>query len=101
EALLRVVRSLPTRRSSDLVEVIVYPEDFEMCEASLAAAEDSNQVKTNVKILQNWAIREPRGEERRLHLHFLHRPVEVLGTDRVRSEEHTSELQSREKLVCR
>ncbi|MFW5419028.1 FAD-dependent oxidoreductase [Nocardiopsis sp. CNT-189] len=65
------------------VEVIVYPEDFEMCEASLAAAEESNQVKTNVKVLQNWAIRDPRGAERRLHLHFLHRPVEVLGTDRV------------------
>ncbi|WP_017537284.1 MULTISPECIES: FAD-dependent oxidoreductase [Nocardiopsis] len=65
------------------VEVIVYPEDFEMCEASVAAAEESNQVKTNVKVLQNWAIRDPRGEPRRLHLHFLHRPAEVLGEDRV------------------
>src|SRR5690606_518874 len=65
------------------VEVIVCPEDVEMCEASVDAAEESNQVKTNVKILQNWAIREPRGEERRLHLHFLDRLVEVLGTDRV------------------
>lgn len=65
------------------VEVIVYPEDFEMCDASVAAAEESNQVKTNVKVLQNWAIRDPRGEPRRLHLHFLHRPAEVLGEDRV------------------
>ncbi|WP_285757825.1 FAD-dependent oxidoreductase [Nocardiopsis ansamitocini] len=65
------------------VEVIVYPEEFDLDEASLAAIEDSNQIKTNVKVLQNWAIRDPRGAERRLHLHFLHRPVEVLGTERV------------------
>ena len=65
------------------VEVIVDPEDFDMCAASVAAAEESNQVKTNVKILQNWAIRDPRGEPRRLHLHFLHRPAEILGEDRV------------------
>ncbi|MGI5122566.1 FAD-dependent oxidoreductase [Marinactinospora thermotolerans] len=65
------------------VEVIVYPEDFELDEGSLAAIEESNQIKTNVKVLQNWAIRDPKGEPRRLHLHFLHRPVEVLGSDRV------------------
>ncbi|MDE3724971.1 FAD-dependent oxidoreductase [Nocardiopsis sp. N85] len=65
------------------VEVIVYPEDFEMDEGSLQACEDSNQVKTNVKVLQNWAIRDPRGDDVRLHLHFLHAPVEVLGEDRV------------------
>lgn len=65
------------------VEVVVYPEDFDMDEASVQAAENSNQVKTNVKILQNWALRDPRGEARRLHLHFLHRPVEITGTDRV------------------
>ncbi|ASU83776.1 pyridine nucleotide-disulfide oxidoreductase [Nocardiopsis gilva YIM 90087] len=65
------------------VEVIVYPEDFDLDDASLATLEESNQVKTNVKVLQNWAIRDPRGEEKRLHLHFLHRPVEVLGEERV------------------
>ncbi|MUL43368.1 pyridine nucleotide-disulfide oxidoreductase [Streptomonospora sp. PA3] len=65
------------------VEVLVDPEDFDLCAASMAAIEESNQVKTNVKILQNWAIRDPRGEPRRLHLHFLHRPAAVLGEDRV------------------
>ncbi|GAA1438213.1 FAD-dependent oxidoreductase [Nocardiopsis tropica] len=65
------------------VEVIVYPEDFDMDEGSLRSCEESNQVKTNVKVLQNWAIRDPRGAERRLHLHFLHSPVEILGEDRV------------------
>ncbi|WP_436892167.1 FAD-dependent oxidoreductase [Nocardiopsis dassonvillei] len=65
------------------VEVVVYPEDFEMDEGSLQACEDSNQIKTNVKVLQNWALRDPRGEAVRLHLHFLHSPVAVLGEDRV------------------
>ncbi|OLT29616.1 pyridine nucleotide-disulfide oxidoreductase [Nocardiopsis sp. CNR-923] len=65
------------------VEVIVYAEDFDMDEGSLQACEESNQVRTNVKVLQNWAIRDPKGSERRLHLHFLHRPVEILGEDRV------------------
>ncbi|MFW6641266.1 FAD-dependent oxidoreductase [Nocardiopsis algeriensis] len=65
------------------VEVVVYPEDFDMDEGSLQACEESNQVKTNVKILQNWAIRDPRGDDIRLHLHFLHSPVAVLGEDRV------------------
>ncbi|MFB9803025.1 FAD-dependent oxidoreductase [Streptomonospora salina] len=65
------------------VEVVVDPEDFDLCAASMSAIEESNQVKTNVKILQNWAIRDPRGEPRRLHLHFLHRPAEVVGEDRV------------------
>ncbi|WP_017613436.1 FAD-dependent oxidoreductase [Nocardiopsis salina] len=65
------------------VEVVVYPEDFDMDEGSLKACEESNQVKTNVKILQNWAIRDERGDAKRLHLHFLHNPVEVLGEDRV------------------
>jgi ferredoxin--NADP+ reductase len=54
-----------------------------MDEGSLRSCEESNQVKTNVKVLQNWAIRDPRGAERRLHLHFLHSPVEILGEDRV------------------
>lgn len=65
------------------VEVIVYPEDFDLDEGSLQACEASNQVKTNVKVLQDWAIRDERGDSKRLHLHFLHSPVEILGQDRV------------------
>src|SRR3712207_8577603 len=34
-------------------------------------------------------------------LHRWHRPLETQHTDRPRSEEHTSELQSRQYLVCR
>ncbi|WP_075743624.1 MULTISPECIES: FAD-dependent oxidoreductase [Actinoalloteichus] len=65
------------------VEVIVYPEDIEFDEGSMAAIRESNQVKTIVKVLQDWAMREPGSRPRRLHLHFLHRPVEVTGTTEV------------------
>ncbi|MEB3367651.1 FAD-dependent oxidoreductase [Saccharopolyspora mangrovi] len=68
----------------DEVEIIVHPEGFEMDEASEKEAQSNNQVKTIVKTLQDWALRDPKNNtERRLHLHFLRAPVEVVGTDRV------------------
>src|SRR5690606_41712252 len=85
---LRVPRSFPTRRSSDLVEVeIEVGADL----ATVAAVRDGGDLPDPVA---------PEGGA----------PDEVLlvrgrGTGRVgcrvRSEEHTSELQSRENLVCR
>jgi len=66
------------------VDVVVYPEDFEFDEGSMAAVHSSNQTKQVVKTLTDWTLRE--GEPtatRRIHLHFLHRPVAVLGDERV------------------
>ncbi|SFE07280.1 ferredoxin--NADP+ reductase [Actinopolyspora alba] len=66
------------------MELIVHPEGFELDEASEEAIRTNNQVKSVVKTLQDWALRDPKGNtRRRLHFHFLRRPVEVLGTDRV------------------
>ncbi len=67
------------------VDVIVYPEDFEFDEGSMAAIHSSNQTKQVVGTLTDWTLKEPEelSASRRIHLHFLHRPVEVLGTDRV------------------
>ncbi|GAA3982577.1 FAD-dependent oxidoreductase [Thermobifida alba] len=65
------------------VEVVVDPEECELDAAGIAAVNGSNQIRTNVRILQDWAVRDPRGEPRRVHLHFLQRPVAVLGADRV------------------
>ncbi|GAA2826715.1 FAD-dependent oxidoreductase [Crossiella cryophila] len=64
---------------SPSVEVIVHPEDIEFDQGSMAAIEKSNQVRQVVKTLQDWAIRDPGTRPRRLHLHFLHRPVAILG----------------------
>jgi ferredoxin--NADP+ reductase len=65
------------------VDVIVHPEGIEFDEASLAAIRTRRSLKMCVDILQNWAARDPRGRTRRLHLHFLQAPVQILGTDRV------------------
>ncbi|MDT7675271.1 MAG: ferredoxin/flavodoxin---NADP+ reductase [Pseudonocardiales bacterium] len=63
------------------VEIVVAPEDVEFDEASLAELRRSKQTQMVVKTLQGWALRDRRDEPRRLHLHFLRRPVEVLGAD--------------------
>ena len=64
------------------VDVIVHPEDFEFDEGSMAAIQGSNQTKQVVKTLTDWTLKEGDGTaSRRLHLHFLHAPKEVLGAD--------------------
>lgn len=65
------------------VDVVVYPEDFEFDEGSVAAINSSNQTKQVVKTLTDWTLKEPEDQtaSRRIHLHFLHQPVEVLGED--------------------
>lgn len=65
------------------VDVIVYPEDFEFDEGSMAAIHSSNQTKQVVKTLTDWTLKDPEENtaSRRIHLHFLHKPVEVLGED--------------------
>ena len=65
------------------VDVIVYPEDFDFDEGSMAAIHSSNQTKQVVKTLTDWTLKEPEENtaSRRIHLHFLHKPVEILGED--------------------
>ncbi|MPY78978.1 MAG: pyridine nucleotide-disulfide oxidoreductase [Actinophytocola sp.] len=61
------------------VEVIVYPEDIEFDEGSIAEMRAHKQIDMVVKTLQEWAIRDDGDRPKRLHLHFFHSPVEVLG----------------------
>jgi len=63
------------------VDVIVYPEDFDFDEGSMAAIHSSNQTKQVVKTLTDWTLKEPAQmtAPRRIHLHFLQRPAQVLG----------------------
>jgi len=51
--------------------------------ASQAAIADDKAVGRNVKVIEEWAARSEDGRDRRIHLHFRCRPVEILGTDRV------------------
>jgi len=65
------------------VDVIVYDEDFEFDEGSEEALESSNQTRQVVKTLTDWTLRSPAGHPRRVHLHFLHSPVEIVGNGKV------------------
>jgi len=66
------------------VDIVLYPEDFEFDDASDEAIRTNNQIKTMVNTLGNWLVEEHAEAEqpssRRLHLHFLHSPVEIFGT---------------------
>ncbi|TDE88024.1 pyridine nucleotide-disulfide oxidoreductase [Occultella glacieicola] len=65
------------------VDIVVYPEDFDFDDGSEEAIRSSNQTKQVVKTLTDWTLRDPAEltASRRIHLHFLHRPAEILGTD--------------------
>lgn len=67
------------------VDIVLYDDDFDFDEASDAAVKSNNQVKIMVNTLTNWLAEEhdPNrvAASRRLHLHFLHTPVEITGTD--------------------
>ncbi|MEV4686567.1 FAD-dependent oxidoreductase [Microbacterium sp. LWH3-1.2] len=62
------------------VDIVVSDEDFAYLEGFTPA---NNQLKVMLRILESWRTREPSGASRRLHLHFYHSPVEVLGDGRV------------------
>jgi ferredoxin--NADP+ reductase len=64
------------------VDIVLYPEDFDFDAASDEMIKSNNQVKTMVNTLTNWLVEEQdTGASRRLHLHFLHNPVQILGED--------------------
>ncbi|MDN6177225.1 MAG: FAD-dependent oxidoreductase [Micrococcaceae bacterium] len=74
------------------VDIVLYPEDFEFDDASDEAIKTNNQAKTMVNTLTNWLVEQEDREEaedagtrtpasRRLHLHFLHAPVEITGSN--------------------
>jgi ferredoxin--NADP+ reductase len=63
------------------VDAVVYEEDFQYDEGSQAAIDGNNQTRVMVATLEGLRGRELTGAPRRLHLHFLSSPVEVLGAD--------------------
>lgn len=62
------------------VDIVVYDEDFADADPAGAA---NNQLKVMLRVLHSWRDRPATGASRRLHLHFSHAPVEVLGDERV------------------
>jgi ferredoxin--NADP+ reductase len=66
------------------VDVIVDPAALELDPASAAqAAVGDKTMQRNLEILRGYAERPLTGAPKRVHLHFLVSPVEILGSDRV------------------
>ncbi len=63
------------------VQAKVNPEDFQFDEGSQTAIESNNQIRVMVKTLQDLKDNPQPPQERRLHLHFFHSPLEVVGED--------------------
>lgn len=64
-------------------DVLVDPGELELDAASHERLEKEAVPRRNLKVLQDWAERQPAGRRRRVHVRFLLRPVQVLGDDRV------------------
>ena len=65
-------------------DVIVDPADLAFDAASDEVIRTDKAVARNVEVIKEWATRVPAGRSRRVHVHFLARPVELRGDDRVR-----------------
>lgn len=67
------------------VDLVVYEEDFVGVNGGDWFDEDAegvtNQQKVMARVLNSWRERELTGASRRLHLHFWHNPVEILGAN--------------------
>src|SRR5690606_39336453 len=92
--------SFPTRRASDLgvtVQVLLAPQEHAQPDQH-ADAGGAEAVLPAIGLAEETA--HQRGEQcAEVDTGIEQREARV--TTRIRSEEHTSELQSREKLVCR
>jgi ferredoxin--NADP+ reductase len=64
-------------------DVIVDPADLELDEGGRQIAESQPVPKRNLDTFREWSQRSPEGRRRRIHIHFLLKPVEVVGEDRV------------------
>lgn len=64
-------------------EIVLDPADLAVDEASAALIASDRAVARNMAVMEEWATREPAGTSRRVHLHFLARPVAIEGDGRV------------------
>ena len=66
---------------SPTIEVVVNAEDIDYDEASAQNRRDSKIVDQVCSILEQYAIRDPKGAPHKLVIHFFESPVEILGED--------------------
>ena len=66
---------------SPTIEVIVNPEDIIYDDASEQARRSSKTQDLVCNVLEQYAIRDPKGAPHKLYIHFFESPVEILGED--------------------
>lgn len=66
-------------------DVVVAPEDAELDAASAESLVTNKVAGRNVDVIRGWSTRQPQGRRRRIHLHFLTRPVSINGSDGITS----------------
>lgn len=64
-------------------DVVVHADELEVDAASEEAMAARRPTRTMVELFRTWAGWTPTGAPRRIHFRFLHRPVEIVGPDRV------------------
>jgi ferredoxin--NADP+ reductase len=64
-------------------DVIVDPKDLELDPASATAVSKNRALARNIDVLRSWSQRPPGKKNRRIHLHFFLRPVELAGQGHV------------------
>ncbi len=77
--------AVEVRELGELVnaDVVIDSSDLQLDPDSAAVAEASTSASHNLRLLEDFASRDPGGRPRRIHLHFWTSPVALLGTDRV------------------
>src|SRR5690606_41644755 len=97
----RNLTSFPTRRSSDLVNNAIKHSEADKIQVSINPS-DKEEFRFKISVSDNGKGMQFSEKELGNGLQNMkNRISEIGGTLEFRSEEHTSELQSRENLVCR
>src|SRR5206468_10743249 len=97
----RALPSFPTRRSSDLCLLTAQRARTHASDPASKLAGDLKDLASKGHVTADQ-IPHRRGTLRQPPVGAAHYPVELFGKPaRPRSEEHTSELQSRSDIVCR
>nr|WP_120491701.1 FAD-dependent oxidoreductase [Corynebacterium lactis] len=79
---------------SDTIEVVVNPEDIQYDAASEEARRGSKIVDQVCTIIENYAIRDPKGAPHKLFIHFFESPVEILGEEGPDGVRHVSVIRT-------
>src|SRR5690606_41373359 len=100
-ASLAPLHSFPTRRSSDLGSFTGAAGRLEMSAVMVGKYIALLESQLGTRLLERNTRRQSLTDAGRVYFDEAKRVLEQVSIAESRSEEHTSELQSRENLVCR